>query len=205
MKYKLESDHPVTNAAAKAATGKTLDQWFKDLDAWDGLKKGRRAITNHLYDQKVDPWWCTTIAVEYEMHHDVRKNDSLYEGYFVCSTKTIAAPIEEVFAAWSSGEALSNWFGKSTKADVKDGGRYENKDGDKGAFLRIRKNKDVRMTFENPAFSSATQVDAQFQDKGKGKTLLMVNHTRIQTRAEADGLRAAWAEALDRLKGICEG
>jgi hypothetical protein len=35
--------------------------------------------------------------------------------------------------------------------------------------------------------------------------MLMVNHTRIQTRAEADGLRAAWAEALDQLKGICEG
>ncbi len=38
-----------------------------------------------------------------------------------------------------------------------------------------------------------------------GKTTLMVNHTPIQTRAEADGLRAAWAEALDQLKGICEG
>jgi hypothetical protein len=160
VKYKLESDHPVTNARAKAATGKTLDQWFKELDAWDGLKKGRRATVNHLYDQKVDLWWCTTIAVEYEKHHDVRK---------------------------------------------KDGGRYENKDGDKGAFLRIRKNKDIRMTFENAAFSTPTQVDAQFQDKGKGKTQLMVNHSRIQTRAEADGLRAAWAEALDQLKGMCEG
>jgi hypothetical protein len=27
----------------------------------------------------------------------------------------------------------------------------------------------------------------------------------VQTRAEADGLRAAWAEALYRLKAICEG
>jgi uncharacterized protein YndB with AHSA1/START domain len=205
MKYKLESDHPVTNAGAKTATGKTLDQWFKELDAWDGLKKGRRATVNHLYDQKVELWWCTTIAVEYEKHHDVRKKDGLHEGYFICSTKTIAAPVEEVFAAWSNSEALGKWFGKATKADVKDGGRYENKDGDKGAFLRIRKNKDIRLTFENAAFSAPSQVDAQFQDKGKGKTQLMVNHTRIQTRAEADGLRAAWAEALDQLKVMCEG
>ena len=44
MKYKLQSDHPVTNEAAKAATGKTLDQWFAELDKRDGLKLGRRAI-----------------------------------------------------------------------------------------------------------------------------------------------------------------
>jgi len=81
---------------------------------------------------------------------------------------------------------------------------YENKDGDKGSFLRVRENKDIRMSFENKNFSAPTQVDVQFQDKGKGKTGLLVNHTRIQTREEADGLRAAWAEALDRLKAHCE-
>jgi uncharacterized protein YndB with AHSA1/START domain len=205
MKYKLESDHPVTNQAAKAATGKTLDQWFAELDSWDGLKKGRREINNHLYGQKVDVWWCSTLAVEYEKRHDVRKKDGLYEGYFVCSTKTISAPVDQVFGAWSTGEMLSKWFGKATSADVKDGGAYDNKDGDKGKFLRVRKNKDLRMTFENQAFSSPSQVDIQFQDKGKGKTGVLVNHTRIQTRAEADGLRSAWAEALDRLKAVCEG
>ncbi|MGH9971071.1 MAG: SRPBCC family protein [Pyrinomonadaceae bacterium] len=204
MRYKLKSDHPVTNQAAKAATGKTLDQWFVELDKIDGLKQGRRAVNTYLYEQKVDPWWCTTIAIEYEKHHDVRKKDGLHEGYFICSTKSIAAPVAEGFAAWTNGEMLSQWFGNSTRADVKDGGGFENKDGDKGTFLRVRKNKDLLLTIGNPAFSAPTQVDVQFQDKGKGKTGVMVNLTRIQTRADADGLRVAWAEALDRLKAICE-
>ncbi len=205
MKSTLKSDHPVTNEAAKAATGKTLDQWFAILDKMDGLKQGRRAINNHLYEQKIDPWWCSTIAVEYEKHHDVRKKDGLFEGYFVCATKTIAAPPADVFKAWSTGAELSKWFGSGAKADVKDGGELETRDGDMGTFLRVRQNKDIRMSFENKAFSAPTQVDVQFQDKGKGKTGLLVNHTRIQTRAEADGLRAAWAEALDHLKSVCEG
>ena len=204
MKYTPKSDHPVTNEAATAATGKTLDQWFAELDKVDGLKLGRRAINNQLYEQKVDPWWCATIAVEYEKHHDVRKKDGLYEGYFVCATKTIAAPPADVFQAWSSDKELSSWFGGGTKAQVKDGGAFQNKDGDKGSFLRVRQNKDIRMTFENSGLSAPTQVDVQFQDKGKGKTGLLVNHTRIQTRAEADGLRAAWAEALEKLKAACE-
>ena len=204
MKNTLKPDHPVTNEAAKAATGKTLDQWFAELDKLDGLKLGRREINNRLYAQKIDPWWCSTIAVEYEKHHDVRKKDGLFEGYFVCATKTIAAPPADVFKAWSTGAELSKWFGSNTKADVKDGGSYENKDGDKGKFLRVRQDKDIRMTFESADLSAPTQVDAQFQDKGKGKTGLLVNHTRIQTREEADGLRAAWAQALEQLKAECE-
>ena len=141
MKFTPKSDQPVTNESAKAATGKTLDQWFAELDKADGLKLGRREINNRLYAQKLDPWWCATIAVEYEKHHDVRKKDGLFEGYFVCATKTITASPAEVFKAWSSEKDLSNWFGSGTKADVKDGGAFQNKDGDKGSFLRVRQNK----------------------------------------------------------------
>jgi uncharacterized protein YndB with AHSA1/START domain len=204
MKSTLKSDHPVTNEAAKAATGKTLDQWFAELDKANGLKLGRREINRRLYEQKLDLWWCTTIAVEYEKHHDVRKKDGFFEGYFVCATKTIAAPVADVYKAWSNGAELSKWFGAATKADVKDGGTFANKDGDKGKFLRVRENKDLRLTFETKGISAPTQVDVQFQDKGKGKTGLLVNHTRIQTRDEADGLRAAWASALDKLKTTLE-
>ena len=204
MKSTFKSDHPVTNEAAKAATGKSLDQWFAELDKADGLKLGRREINSRLYAQKLDLWWCTTIAVEYEKHHDVRKKDGLFEGYFVCATKTIAAPVADVYKAWSNGAELSKWFGGGSKAEVKDGGAFENKDGDKGQYLRVRANKDLRMTFETNGVSAPTQVDVQFQDKGKGKTGLLVNHTRIQTRDEADGLRAAWADALDKLKTTLE-
>jgi uncharacterized protein YndB with AHSA1/START domain len=204
MKCTLKPDHPVTNEAAKAATGKTLDQWFAELDKQDGLKQGRRANNSYVAAQQVDFWWCTTIAVEYERRHNVRKKDGLFEGYFVCATKTIGAPPAEVFKAWSSASELSKWLGAGSKADVKDGGSYENKDGDKGNFLRVRTNKDIRMTWENAGSAAPTQVDVQFQDKGKGKTGLLVNHTRIQTRAEADGLRAAWATALEQLKAVCE-
>lgn len=204
MKYQLESDHPVTDTASQAATGKTLAQWFAELDKLNGLKLGRGGIGKHLLAQKVDPWWITTISVEYENHHDIRKKDGLYEGYFVCSTKTIVAPVTEVYAAWTNDGSLSQWFGADTKAEVKDGGKYENKDGDSGIFLRVRSDQDLRLTFENPAFSAPTQVDVQFQDKGKGKTGVTLNHTRIQTRAEADGLRAAWAAALEHLKTIGE-
>ena len=79
MKYRGESDYPVTNEAARKATGKTLDEWYVELDKQNALKLGRRDTNMYLVGQKVDPWWCTTIAVEYEKHHDQRKKDGLFE------------------------------------------------------------------------------------------------------------------------------
>jgi Activator of Hsp90 ATPase homolog 1-like protein. len=46
-------------------------------------------------------------------------------------------------------------------------------------------------------------VEIKFQP-APGKTTVMVTHDRLQTREEADGLRAAWGEALERLKKLVE-
>jgi uncharacterized protein YndB with AHSA1/START domain len=117
----------------------------------------------------------------------------------------IKADAAEVYRAWTDGKALAQWFGDSIKAQVKDGGSFEDGAGNRGGYQRVRENKDLRFTWENPAFTAPSQVDVTFDGKSPGKTLLMVNHSRIQTRAEADGLRAAWGEALDRLKQQLEG
>lgn len=118
--------------------------------------------------------------------------------------KTIAAPVEKVFDAWSSKANLNQWFGEAIKADCREGGKLETREGDSGTFLRVRNNKDIRLSLSSSGFSAPVLVDAQFQDKGKGKTGLLVNLSRIQARTEADAVRTAWAEALDRLKAYCE-
>ena len=48
-----------------------------------------------------------------------------------------------------------------------------------------------------------TPVEIKFAPAG-ARTTVMVTIDRLQTRAEADGYRRAWGEALDRLKGILE-
>jgi uncharacterized protein YndB with AHSA1/START domain len=205
MRVKLESQYPETDEAAEAATGKTFEEWFRVLDERGGPAQGRRAINDYLYTEcKVDAWWCPTINIRYEAARGVTEKDGRPKGYTICATKTVAAPVEQVYAAWASGKALSRWFGEGTEAEVADGGRYRCADGDQGVFKRVRPNKDLRLTWENPAVTPGSIVDVAFQDKGKGKTGVVVTHDRIQTRAEADGLRAGWGEALDRLKALLE-
>ena len=203
MKVVNKPDFPITDAACKKATGKTLKQWFKELDAMDGLKKGRRACTQHIYTKELGAWWPTTIYVEYEAHHGVTKKDGLAEGYSICVTKSINAPVANVYKAWTNAAKFKEMFGDGGKQSVKVDGEISCKSGCKGTFTRIRPDKDLRFMWKHKGCTAPMQVDVQFQDN-KGKCLMNVMTSRIQTRAESDGLRDAWTDALNRLKAMCE-
>ena len=203
MKVVNKPDFPITDAACKKGTGKTLKQWFKELDAMDGLKKGRRACTQHIYTKELGAWWPTTIYVEYEAHHGVTKKDGLAEGYSICVTKSINAPVAKAYKTWTNAAKFKEMFGDGGKQTVKVDGEISCKSGCKGTFTRIRPDKDLRFMWEHKGCTAPMQVDVQFQDN-KGKCLMNVMTSRIQTRAESDGLRDAWTEALNRLKAMCE-
>lgn len=204
MKVTFQSKEPVTDDACKKATGKTLAQWFQLLDKNAALEKGRRETVSFIYDDAgKNAWWSVTIAVEYEKHKDIKKKDGLHEGYGVCPTKTIAAPISKIYNFLADSKLFNSWYGAKVDGGVKDGGKFTSSDGEYGEYLRVRENKDLRLSWNHKNALAPTLVDITFMEKGS-KTTIMVNHSRIQTRAEADGLHAAWGEALERLKGMVE-
>ena len=107
MKVTNLADHVIDDATCKADTGRTLTEWFAELDTFDGLKKGRRDSVQHLLaiTGMKDVWWPTTIYVEYEKHHNVIKKDGLLEGYTICCTKKIIAPVTKIYATWTNQQA----------------------------------------------------------------------------------------------------
>jgi uncharacterized protein YndB with AHSA1/START domain len=205
MKMPEVESPDVTDAAAKEATGRTLKQWFGELDALGGVARGRRALTNHVYEAtKKDAWWSTTLVVEYERARGQRDKDGAPTGYAICATKTIAAPLRAVFGAFGDARALDRWLGPKTTLAFADGGALANGDGNRATLTRVRKDRDLRLVWESaPAPGSA--VDVLFADKGRGKTGITLNHARIQSRRAADQARAAWGAALEGLKALLEG
>ncbi|MBL8048468.1 MAG: SRPBCC domain-containing protein [Chthonomonas sp.] len=203
-------DLELTDASCQAATGRTPDAWYAYLDGIDGLKLGRRDSIHAMYGEAEKAlgkgtndtsWWLTTVYVNYEKRHDIRKKDGLYEGYSICCTKNIAAPPAKTYAAYIAN--FSEIFGDNPKQDVTEGGKISCQGGCEGTFTRIRPDKDLRFTWSHPGCTAPMVVDVQFQD-AKGKTMMNVMTSRIQTREEADGLRRAWGEALNRLKPLAE-
>src|SRR5262245_26395495 len=48
----------VSDAAVSKATGKTWDEWFGLLDAWDGTAHTHPEIARHVYETYgIDGWW----------------------------------------------------------------------------------------------------------------------------------------------------
>jgi uncharacterized protein YndB with AHSA1/START domain len=186
-------------------TGKTLKQWFAMLDGIDGVKQGRRQCVQMLCtEHQLDEWWAVTVAIEYERAKQVLEKDGRPKGYSICSTKTVAAPLERVYQAFGEAQILSRWLGTKAKADFHDGGRFETAEGDRGTFTRLRANKDLRIAWEHPELAPGTAVEVLLADKGQGKTGITLNHMRIQDRLAADRVRAAWSAAFDRLKTALE-
>ncbi|MGQ0612394.1 MAG: SRPBCC family protein [Planctomycetaceae bacterium] len=205
MKLTTPNTPAATDAAAKEKTGKTMTQWFDELDRAGGVAAGRRELALKVTEATdKDGWWATTIVVEYEKARGAKEKDGRPKGYSICSTKTIAAPLERVFAAFGDAKQLDRWLGAKTNVRFAEGGTLENADGDRATFQRIRANKDLRLAWEHATLAPGTAVEVLFADKGKGKTGITLNHTRIQDRRDADALRAGWAAAFDGLKTMLE-
>lgn len=202
MKIELRSDKPLD--AIHAETGRSLDEWFALLDAFGGPAKGRREIGNHLLaTYRIDPWWVATLNIEYEAHHGLREKDGKPKGYMVCATKSIKAPAQACFDAFASAKALDRWLGSGHVLDFRDGGELRNGDGNLATLRRINPGKTIKLVWHQADAAAGTPVEVKFEPVG-AKTTVMVTHDRLQTRADADGLRRAWGAALDRLKGQLE-
>lgn len=181
MKVERQSDHEISEAGAKAATGNTLARWFELIDEKGGLALGRRGIGDWMVGElKVDPWWVTTITHEYEIARGQLEKDGKPKGYTICATKSIKAEADACYAAFSG-----DWFGPYTLKKANPG-------------------KNMRMTWADPGLTMPAPMEIKFQGT-PGKCTVMVTIERLQTRAEADGYRKAWGEELNRLKAQLEG
>lgn len=198
MYIEFAPDFPVDDTSCKAATGKTFAEWAAVIDE-EGLGGKRRDTIQLIYDRTgrgKDVWWPTTIWVEYERRRGIVKKDGRAEGYNICCTKSFKLTPEDLFEAFATEEAMASWV-TGWRGAIAEGAPFEVA-GCTGTVGRIRSAKDIRMTWNSPGFEP-TEIEIQFVRTGE-KTTVNVYHKRIQTRAEADGLRRAWGEALDRLR-----
>jgi uncharacterized protein YndB with AHSA1/START domain len=204
MKVERRADHAVSDTSCKGATGKTLAEWFKTLDAQGGVALGRRSLSHWLLDDlKIEPWWSTTIVNEYEIARGDLAKDGKPKGYSICPTKSIKADAKTCFGAFATGKALDAWFGAKHDVDMRDGGHWRNSDGNCAKIKKVNPGKNIRLLAEDEGLTWPTPVEIKFEAKGE-KCTVMVSIERLQTRAEADGYRRAWSEALERLKATLE-
>ncbi len=200
MQFEFKSDFPVQDDACKQATGKALADWFQIIEA-NGLSTKRRDAIQHIYNETgrgKDVWWPTTIWVEFERARGIVQRDGRAEGYNICCTKGFKQTPAEIFAHLRHEAAFAQWVQGWSGALVE--GAPFTCGVCSGAVGRIRDGKDLRLLWQSPG-CGVTDVEMMFV-VAAGKTTLNIYHKRIASRDEADGLRRAWGQALDRLKAL---
>jgi uncharacterized protein YndB with AHSA1/START domain len=202
MNVDLKADYPLTDDACRQATGATMKEWFDRLSKKPELSGKRRDAINWMYEQmNKNAWWPTTIWVEWQKNQGIVLKDGKSDGYNICVTKTVGAPVSDVFKAFSDNR-LAGWLGDGAKSTADN--HITDSKSNKGTAVRVRDPKDLRYKWQTAGAKDETEVDIMFAENA-GKTGITLNHNRIQTREEADGLRRAWGEALERLKSMMEG
>lgn len=202
MLIELKPDQAIDDATK--LTGKSLPQWFAEIDSWGGAALGRREISSRLYDEhKVDPWWAATLNIEYEAARGIKEKDGRAKGYMICATKMIKATADTCYDAFVSAAALDRWLGPAHTLTFSDGGSLGNGDGNRALIRKINPAKTIKLVWQQADAAPDTPVEIKFSPAG-AKTTVMITHDRLQTRADADGLRRAWGEALERLKAVIE-
>jgi uncharacterized protein YndB with AHSA1/START domain len=190
-----------SDATLSRESGRSRDEWFALIDGSGAT--GRAAVGKALQAERLDPWWVTTLVVEHEARAGVVEKDGRPKGHSICSTKTVSATPERAYGAFTTAADLDAWFGAATRVEARDGGTLENADGDRATFTKLRPGKALVLAWQTPDFAPGSVVEVLFQPKGD-RTGLVINHTRIAARHDADTLRAMWEGALTALKSHLE-
>jgi uncharacterized protein YndB with AHSA1/START domain len=133
-------------------------------------------------------------------------------------TKTIHAPIEEVFDAWLNPETLSQFMlpmpgmpQPQTETDAREGGNFtiimqvgDNKIPHTGKYLEISRPDKLVFTWESPFSTDGSIVTLKFTEVGENKTCVELTHIKFideETRENHEGGWGNILESLDKILG----
>ena len=169
----------ISDDAVKKATGRDWAEWFKIFDKAKADKKTHQEITAIAGEHGAPPWWSQMVTVQYERERGLREVHQKSDGYSVSVSRTVAAPVAELYDAWDDGRRRAKWLKQSK--------------------LTIRKatpNKSMRITWND----GETSVEVGFYAKGAGKSQVAVQHSKLKDKNEVAAKKELWSEALGRLK-----
>jgi hypothetical protein len=187
MKDKVTKAAGISSEAAKAKTGKSLDQWFDLLDKVGAADWPHKEIAKHLKEGCDCPsWWCQMIAVGYEQARGLRvKNQGCAGDFCANASKTLPVPVASLYKAWNDVDALSRWLPDAAKMIVR----------------KANQNKSMRITW----IDGQSSVEVYFWIKGTAKSQVAVQHSKLASPKEVAHWKAYWAEALLKLQALLEG
>jgi uncharacterized protein YndB with AHSA1/START domain len=170
--------------AVRNATGKGWSEWLAILDREEAGAMTHQEIARLLYQKHGVPgWWAQMITVGYEQARGLRAKHQKPGGFEIGRSKTIAAPVDAVFAAWNDARQRARWL-----ADPK---------------ITIRTatpGRSLRVTWVD----GTTNLVVDLSPRSETKTVVSVQHGKLRDARAAKRMKTYWAAQLERLKTFLE-
>lgn len=170
-----------TDATITAKTGRSWAEWLAFLDKWGAMNKTHTEVAAHVADQGIPGWWAQGVTVGYERLRGKRSRGQRMSGSWEASkSRTFNVPVEELFAWFADARKRSRWLGRQK--------------------LTVRKAtapKGMRITWED-----GTSVELYFMAKGASKSTVAVQHVKLESKRQADDMKAFWGDRLDALTDL---
>jgi len=170
----------IGDIAVKEATGRQWNEWAELLDGNGARELTHKEVVAIVAAEGLSSWWSQMVTVTYEQMRSGRKRHQKADGSYSASvSKTIAAPVDVVFAAWENARRRAKWLQEPK--------------------ITIRKStppKYMRITWSD----GKTSVDVGFVAKGETKSQVAVEHSKLAAKKDVAAKKKLWSEALGRLK-----
>lgn len=176
---------PENTSSIEQATNRTWDDWVNELDDSGAREMTHKQLASKLYDQlegKIDKhtWWAQSITVAYEQHIGKRIPGQLVNGLFeIAVSKIITTTRGDLFAK------VIEWFeSKPTLHDQEP--------------LKPRTSETPKRSTWRADFADGSKFSATVEGVGE-KSKLVLAHTAIPTKSEADAWKLFWASVAEEL------
>ena len=171
---------PVSTDAVKAKTGRGWNEWLRILDQERGPTLGHTAMAELLHEKySVPGWWAQMVTVGYEQARGLRVKHEKRGGFEISASRTIEADARSVFRAWTNAKARVRWLPKTAIT-----------------IHKVTPPKSMRVTW----IDGAKSIGVNLYPKGPGKTLVALQHGKIESAAQAKKMKAFWGVRLEALK-----
>jgi hypothetical protein len=172
----------MSDAVIKQRTGCTWERWVKSLDHHGADKMSHRDIAALVSEKyKVPSWWTQTVTVGYERIKGLRARGQRRDGTYEASkSRTFNVPVATLFDAWADARIRKRWL-EETNVKVRTATAL----------------KSMRL-----GWNDGTIIAIGFYPKGKTKSSVAVQHTKLPDRATADSLKQYWSERFDALSDV---
>lgn len=168
-----------SDASIKAKTGCTWERWVHALDYLGAKEMSHRdivALVSKKY--KIDGWWSQAVTVGYERIKGLRARGQRRDGtYEATKSRTFNVPVTTLFDAWADATTRGRWL-----------------NGERVNVRTATPPKSLRLDW-----SDRSIIAVGFLPKGKSKSAVAVQHTKLPDRETALSVKQYWSDRLDAL------